>query len=150
MNNLSVNFEKGLIATGDDFGLVKLFRFPCVKRGSKCRKYNGHSAHVTNIVWTSDNKTVLSTGGADHALFQWRLIEQVEDADFQSDDEQDDEPEMGIDSNSEASDSSDDDRDVDSDLEREKEENYERDIYQDDLAKLKFKLFYILKSNFHL
>ena len=135
---MSVNFEKGLIATGDDFGLVKLFRFPCVKRGSKCRKYNGHSAHVTNIVWTSDNKTVLSTGGADHALFQWRLIEQVEDADFQSDDEQDnDEPEMGIDSNSEASDSSDDDRDVDSDLEREKEENYERDIYQDDLAKLK-------------
>ena len=79
MNNLSVNFEKGLIATGDDFGLVKLFRFPCVKRGSKCRKYNGHSAHVTNIVWTSDNKTVLSTGGADHALFQWRLIEQVEE-----------------------------------------------------------------------
>ena len=169
VNNLSVNFDKGLIATGDDFGLVKLFRFPCVKRGSKCRKYNGHSAHVTNVVWLVDNKTVVSTGGADHALFQWRLIEQVEDADFQvnlisiyircngargfrylsfslklckiyfqSDDEQDDDAgQVGIDSNSEASDSSDDDRDIDSDLEKEKEENYDRDVYTDDLMKLK-------------
>ena len=90
VNNLSVNFEKGLIATGDDFGLVKLFRFPCTKRGSKCRKYNGHWAHVTNIVWTSDNTSRVSTGGADHAVFQWRLIKPVEDADFQSDDEPDD------------------------------------------------------------
>lgn len=43
----------------------------------------------------------------------------------------------GIDSNSEESDSSDPDRDVDSDLEREMEESYSRDLYKDDLIKLK-------------
>ena len=135
VNNLDVNFEKGLIGTGDDFGLVKIFRYPAMKQGSKFRKYNGHSAHVTNVLWTSDNMTLLSTGGADHALFQWRLVEELENGDIQSDDEM--EPEMGIDSNSEASDSSDDDRNVDSDIEMEKEENYEREVYKDDLIKLK-------------
>ena len=135
VNNLDVNFDKGLIGTGDDFGLVKIFRYPAMKQGSKFRKYNGHSAHVTNVLWTSDNMTLLSTGGADHALFQWRLVEELENGDIQSDDEM--EPEMGIDSNSEASDSSDDDRNVDSDIEMEKEENYEREVYKDDLIKLK-------------
>ena len=138
VNNLAADPRRKLIATGDDFGLVKLFRFPCVKRGSKSRKYNGHSAHVTNVNWTHDGKTLLSTGGADHAVFQWRLIEQAEDGDFQSDDEDnEDEIDKALDSDSEASDSSDDDREVDSDLETEKDENYSREVYTDDLVRLK-------------
>jgi len=34
----------------------------------------GHSAHVTNIRFSCDNHWLLSTGGADHALFQWLFI----------------------------------------------------------------------------
>jgi microtubule-associated protein-like 6 len=34
----------------------------------------GHSSHVTNIRFTKDQSRVISTGGADHAIFQWRFI----------------------------------------------------------------------------
>ncbi|CAF95573.1 unnamed protein product [Tetraodon nigroviridis] len=42
--------------------------------GAKFKKYIGHSAHVTNVRWSSDLQWVLSTGGADHAVFQWRFL----------------------------------------------------------------------------
>lgn len=60
-----------VLATGDDFGLVKLLRYPCSKRHSPFKRYKGHCAHVTNVKWTTDGKFLLSTGGSDHALFQW-------------------------------------------------------------------------------
>jgi len=37
VNATQANFEHNTIATGDDFGLVKLFRYPCLKKGV-CRE----------------------------------------------------------------------------------------------------------------
>ena len=34
----------------------------------------GHSSHVTNVRFTQDKSRVISIGGADHAIFQWRFI----------------------------------------------------------------------------
>ncbi|XP_042878001.1 echinoderm microtubule-associated protein-like 5 [Penaeus japonicus] len=73
INAADANFYYNVIVTGDDFGLVKLFRFPCPKRGAKSRSFVGHSAHVTNIRWTNDSEYVVSVGGADHAVFLWRF-----------------------------------------------------------------------------
>lgn len=42
--------------------------------GAKFRKYIGHSAHVTNVRFSHDKSRVISTGGADHAVFQWRFL----------------------------------------------------------------------------
>jgi len=33
VNATDAAFENKVIVTGDDFGLVKLFRFPCLKKG---------------------------------------------------------------------------------------------------------------------
>ena len=74
INALDVNFQQGVCVTGDDFGLVKLFKFPTFKRGSKFKKYMGHSAHVTNVRFTCDLKRVITVGGADHAVFQWKFV----------------------------------------------------------------------------
>lgn len=41
---------------------------------AKFKKYIGHSAHVTNVRWSHDLQWVLSTGGADHSVFQWRFL----------------------------------------------------------------------------
>ena len=141
VNSVAARSARDLLATGDDFGLVKLFRFPASRRGAKFRKYNGHSAHVTNVCWSGDGSYLLSIGGGDHGLFQWKLYDAETAEGDEGDDADDDDDDLasnsGIDSNSEESDSSDPDRDVDSDLEREMEENYARDLYKDDLVKLK-------------
>jgi microtubule-associated protein-like 6 len=62
------------LATGDDNGMVKLFRFPCAKELSKSNMYSGHSSHVTNVRWTIAN-TLVSIGGNDKCLFVWNLNE---------------------------------------------------------------------------
>lgn len=48
--------------------------FCLCETAAKFKKYIGHSAHVTNVRWSHDLQWVMSTGGADHALFQWRFL----------------------------------------------------------------------------
>jgi len=61
--------DGNVLATADDFGLVKLFRYPAI--GEKHNKYYGHSAHVTNIKFTKNTngeKYVITTGGEDKSI----------------------------------------------------------------------------------
>lgn len=51
-----------------------LSRISSSETGAKFKKYIGHSAHVTNVRWSNDLQWVVSTGGADHAVFQWRFL----------------------------------------------------------------------------
>ncbi|XP_038816578.1 echinoderm microtubule-associated protein-like 6 isoform X1 [Salvelinus namaycush] len=62
------------VVTGDDFGLVKLFDFPCIEKFAKHKRYFGHSAHVTNIRFSYDDKYVISTGGDDCSVFVWKCL----------------------------------------------------------------------------
>jgi len=65
-----------LLATADDSGKVKLFRFPCISKDSKGHVYEGHSSHVTNVRWsTSPSRHLVSAGGNDKCLFVWNLSE---------------------------------------------------------------------------
>jgi WD40 repeat protein len=61
------------VATADDYGKVKLFRYPCIVPRAACRVYGGHSSHVTNISFTWSNDRVITTGGSDCAVFQWKV-----------------------------------------------------------------------------
>ncbi|WAR18910.1 EMAL6-like protein [Mya arenaria] len=133
VNAVDTNYEGKVAVTGDDFGLVKLFKFPCLKKGAKFRKYVGHSAHVTNVRFSQDKQRVISTGGGDHAVFQWRFLAEGTTENDIGD------PQQGfVDSNSEESDSDlSDVGAVDSDLEQEKQVSYGRNVYREDLIKMK-------------
>uniref|UniRef100_A0A4W6DSW6 EMAP like 6 n=1 Tax=Lates calcarifer TaxID=8187 RepID=A0A4W6DSW6_LATCA len=142
VNSVDANYSSAVLVTGDDLGLVKLFRFPCLKKGAKFKKYIGHSAHVTNVRWSNDLQWVVSTGGADHAVFQWRFLpEGVMNGVL--------EPllqEGYADSNSGESDSDVSDvPELDSDIEQEAQTSYERQVYKEDLPQLKKKLIGSLK-----
>ncbi|XP_051957235.1 echinoderm microtubule-associated protein-like 6 isoform X1 [Xyrauchen texanus] len=142
INSVDANYSSAVLVTGDDLGLVKLFRFPCLKKAAKFKKYIGHSAHVTNVRWSNDLQWVLSTGGADHSVFQWRFLpEGVMNGVL--------EPllqEGYADSNSGESDSDlSDVPELDSDIEQEAQMNYERQVYKEDLPQLKKKLAGSLK-----
>lgn len=65
--------KKGdVLATGDDFGKVKLFKYPCAKEKANCNKYGGHAAHVTNVRFNAKNDYLISTGGGEKSIFQWK------------------------------------------------------------------------------
>ncbi|XP_032820802.2 echinoderm microtubule-associated protein-like 6 isoform X1 [Petromyzon marinus] len=132
VSTLDANIAGGVLGAGDEQGLVRLYRFPSFKRGAKFRKYVGHSAPVTCARWSQDSTWLVSIGGTDHSLFQWRFIPEgvpVSDAPPQ---------ETYTESNSEGSDSDlSDVPELDSDIEQEMQINYERHVYKEDLPQLR-------------
>ena len=64
--------DKQVVATGDDFGMVKLFDFPNASEHAKFKKYAGHSSHVTCVRFACDDQYLVSTGGMDTAVMVWR------------------------------------------------------------------------------
>nr|XP_031534672.1 echinoderm microtubule-associated protein-like 1 [Vicugna pacos] len=66
--------EKKLLSTGDDFGKVHLFSYPCSQFRAPSHVYSGHSSHVTNVDFLCDDSHLISTGGKDTSIMQWRVI----------------------------------------------------------------------------
>lgn len=69
-----------LLAVADDFGMVSVYRYPCLQPGAEASVYKGHSSHVTGVKWVQDDLTaggraaekyLISTGGEDKCVFQW-------------------------------------------------------------------------------
>ena len=68
--------NNSLLAVGDDSGRVNVYRYPATledKDGAPHHQYLGHSSFVTMVRWVSD-KYLISTGGNDKCVFQWKAV----------------------------------------------------------------------------
>jgi len=65
--------DGSLLVACDDFGKVKLFRYPCPIENSGFGKYTGHSSNVCSVRFTYDSQYVISVGGDELSIFQWRV-----------------------------------------------------------------------------
>jgi hypothetical protein len=65
-----------VIATGDDKSLIRLYDYPATHQDGHCKIYNGHSEKVTKLSWTRDDSTLISTGGSDLAVMQWKRLDE--------------------------------------------------------------------------
>ncbi|XP_055718516.1 echinoderm microtubule-associated protein-like 1 isoform X3 [Salvelinus fontinalis] len=74
INAVSRSNEKQLLVTGDDFGKVCLFSYPCCHFRAPSHVYGGHSSHVTNVNFLFDDSCLVSTGGKDMSVMQWRIV----------------------------------------------------------------------------
>uniref|UniRef100_A0A8C7FUD9 EMAP like 1 n=1 Tax=Oncorhynchus kisutch TaxID=8019 RepID=A0A8C7FUD9_ONCKI len=74
INAVSRSNEKQLLVTGDDFGKVCLFSYPCCQFRAPSHVYGGHSSHVTNVNFLFDDSCLVSTGGKDMSVMQWRIV----------------------------------------------------------------------------
>ena len=73
--NACCRSNKGeVLAVANDFGLIRLYRFPAPYQGCKHKRYAGHSSLVTNCRFTFDDKYLISVGGTDRCIFQWEHI----------------------------------------------------------------------------
>jgi WD40 repeat protein len=84
VNAVGKSRSENFLTTVDDYGLVKLYNFPCIGSGldrktgklnirPKCHEFRGHSSHVTNTAWTFDDTYCITTGGADLSMFVWEV-----------------------------------------------------------------------------
>ncbi len=65
--------DQMLVVAGDDFGGVRLLNYPCLDDGALSKRYAGHAGGVTNARFTLNDEYVVTTGGADLCLFQWKV-----------------------------------------------------------------------------
>ena len=61
-----------VLAVADDFGFVRLARYPANVGVSNERAYRGHSARVTSCLFSASDKWLVTTGGGDRCVFVWR------------------------------------------------------------------------------
>lgn len=50
-----------------------MFAYPCVVGHAPHHAHAGHSSHVLCVRWSAGQRYVVSVGGKDRAVFQWRL-----------------------------------------------------------------------------
>ncbi|KAM9365743.1 LOW QUALITY PROTEIN: echinoderm microtubule-associated protein-like 4 [Pholidichthys leucotaenia] len=77
INALIRSHNRKVIALADDFCKVHLFTYPCCKPKAPSHKYGAHSSHVTNVTFLHEDSHLISTGGKDTSIMQWRLVEKT-------------------------------------------------------------------------
>ena len=65
--------ESGLIATGNDDGIIKLFRWPAPNRSAPFTQLIGHGPHISVVRWTTDEKHLISIGASDRSIMLWDI-----------------------------------------------------------------------------
>ena len=85
INNVDCNKNRSLIAVGDDFGTMCVYRFPACKSKNEehdCIRMGGHSSFVTNVQFYEPSSNplesrIISAGGNDRTYIQWKPVENI-------------------------------------------------------------------------
>ena len=98
-----------LLATGDNFGRLRLWRYPCIDVTAGNRTFVGHSEKINKVRFAPEDDYLISIGGSDKSIFQWKIIPAELDEAIQAED-------SGIDSDLEREGVFEDDDDEDDDF----------------------------------
>jgi hypothetical protein len=73
INAVDTNEDQSLIVTGDDFGLVSIYRSPA-RKGCKPICMRGHSEHCMRVKFGRGGLAdyLFSIGGQDQTIMQWK------------------------------------------------------------------------------
>ena len=73
-----------MLATAERGGILKVFQYPCVGGGldnagtlvrrPDCIRGEGHGEHVSQVQWLQGGQRIMTTGGTDLCIFQWRVL----------------------------------------------------------------------------
>jgi len=73
LNDATLTSDSKLIASGDDYGCVRLHNYPAVDP-SVCLEYRGHAEFVVGVEFLRDDSQLITCGGNDMAIFQWKVM----------------------------------------------------------------------------
>ncbi|XP_058058224.1 echinoderm microtubule-associated protein-like 2 [Anopheles bellator] len=74
INSVCKDNEEQFLVCADDFGKIRLFSYPASQPKSLSHSYRGHSSHVTAVRFMHDGLRLLSAGGLDTSVLQWRVV----------------------------------------------------------------------------
>lgn len=72
INKVNRSNDDKYLAVGEDDNFIRIYRNPAIS--NKFIKIRGHSHHVINVCWSSDNKYLASVGGYDKCLMIWEVV----------------------------------------------------------------------------
>jgi len=74
LNDVTLSGDGQFLVAGDDFGMVRMYKYPAVSNKKEAHRcYLGHSSFVVGVEFCRDDKYLITCGGNDMAIFQWRL-----------------------------------------------------------------------------
>jgi len=53
--------------------MVKVYRYPCTEEGAEAIVCRGHSSHVTKVAFNTKDTHLISVGGNDCCVMQWKV-----------------------------------------------------------------------------
>jgi len=74
-----------VIAAGDNFGRVRLVRYPCQSSYCLGKQYSVHSGPVSSVRWVGGDSHLVSTSHKDRSIFQWKHV--VDDINVKTDED---------------------------------------------------------------
>jgi microtubule-associated protein-like 6 len=63
-----------VVVSGDNYGRIKLWRYPCTSNAANSKTYKAGSGQITRLRFAAGDSMLLSLTGADKAIFQWRHV----------------------------------------------------------------------------
>jgi len=72
LNDACLTKDKKLIFSSDDYGTVRMHNYPAIKP-KKNRAYTGHAEFVQGCELLQSDSHLITVGGADMAVFQWKI-----------------------------------------------------------------------------
>ena len=72
INNVKQQYKCKLLASADNKGLIRVHNYPAIKESAH-HYYSGHANQVSYIQWSCNDEYLVSVGGSDRSVFQWKL-----------------------------------------------------------------------------
>ncbi|XP_071946002.1 echinoderm microtubule-associated protein-like 2 isoform X2 [Antedon mediterranea] len=84
INTVGRSNNHQILVAGDNYGFLSLFRYPCTSFKAESHESKHHSSHVTGTKFLFNDQVVISSGGVDAVLLQWRLVDKKGRAHYDS------------------------------------------------------------------
>ncbi|XP_018021292.1 echinoderm microtubule-associated protein-like 2 isoform X2 [Hyalella azteca] len=76
LNSVTAAHQKPIVVTADDFGKIKLFKSQTYYAYTSHKVCRGHSSHATSTAFSHDDSFLVSLGGGDSSVLQWRVVDE--------------------------------------------------------------------------
>lgn len=73
INAVTRSPDKSLLAVGDDYGQLKVYKYPCYSQSAGYFNIIGHASKIGDVYFNSPGNHLFTLGYIDNTMMQWRI-----------------------------------------------------------------------------